>query len=247
MNRLMLLLGWVALSSAAIHAEDAYTRLGFPPYQRPWQASDYQRVSQLLSSGQVKLWRYDDPLGAKYLARLTAMENLGLYTRPELPLETRLQMLDVTVMKAVGQIAGQYVKQAQLQPAGSRSYREMIQLHAYTLRIMELSMLLVEQLLPAIPRDEPGNLKIRNLQASLLKTGDIFRESIGLASEIKIMPAQDITFLLRSMQAVLPILKRGFTPDFKLEARKALQANRPLYWNAADLAAVDAMLVELGK
>jgi len=230
-------------ANAQVANPSVYLKAGIPAVNREWAGSDYVRTLQVLSSGAVPLPYYSDREGAELLNRLTATENLSFHRHRSLPVGARLGDW-INLFQSTNSLMKMYYASS---PDGRKQHAEIARLLAFSLYVASEGLNLVDEFLPTVPRD--GQYAGRMAGLRQMKSGltSVFVGLEGALTEDNGLTADDKSVLLDAMALTLPRLKTVFTPEYKFELRKKLQADRALFKNANDVARIDSMIHELGS
>ena len=221
-----------------------YVKAGIPTPSRAWTGADYTQAVNVLESGASPLPRFSDSNGAAVLNRMTAVENLGFYLDPSVPLETRFgDYLALSI--GANTLFTLYVESPR--DSAGKTQLETAALMAYRLRIAVAGLDLVDALISTVPRDEKYATRV----ASMKTTQTAYAATLGDA-EIMLtaehgFSAAGRSLVLRAMADTLPTLKRAFQPFYREELRQKLEADRAKLSDAEDRRLLDAMIGQLGN
>ncbi|MES1244004.1 MAG: hypothetical protein ABUT39_20545 [Acidobacteriota bacterium] len=224
-------------------ASNPFLEAGIPASDREWHGPDYTRTSEILSAGKVALPRLSEPLGAALLGRLTSTENFSLDRNGALPIEARLGDY-LAIQQGTNKVLNLYV--ATMVRGEAKVTAEMTQIVAFSLRVSALGIDLVEEFLPKIPKDESYAARMEGLKQMYSGISTQFQGAEAMLGEIKIYSQPERSLLLDAMAGALPVLRKAFSQDFRVELRKKLEDDRSLFSSSQDLDRLQSMIRELG-
>jgi hypothetical protein len=235
---------WLARGLAAqAPSTNPYLEAGIPASDREWHGADYARTSEILSAGKVALPRLSDPLGAALLNRLTSTENFSLNRNRALPVEARLSDY-LGVQQATSTVLNLYL--AMMLRGEAKVTAEMTQIVAFSLQVSALGIDLVEEFLPKIPKDESYAKRMEGLKQMYSGMSTQFQGAEAMLGETKVYSQPERSLLLDAMADALPVLKKAFSQDFRVELRKKFEEDRKLFSSSQDLDRLQSMIRELG-
>ena len=229
------------MTSSASDDGKAFVEAGLPAISREWMGDDYVRAAEVLAAGKVQLPHLSDAQGRLLLQRLTATENLSFCRNRTLPLEQRLDGL-FKLMGGSNAISKQYMAAAN---KGANVHTELAQQLAFLLRVAVLGVQLVDEFQPTIPKDEKYAVRMDGLKQIYSGLTTMFAGAETSLSEKKFYSAEDLSLLLTAMAETLPIVKKAFASDYKLELRKKLESRRAAFPQSEDAQKLQRMISEL--
>jgi hypothetical protein len=233
----------LAAQTAQNAASNPYLEAGIPASDREWHGADYARTSEILSAGKVALPRLSDPLGAAVLNRLTSTENFSLNRNRALPVEARLSDY-LAIQQSANEVLNLYL--ATMLRGEAKVTAEMTQIVAFLLRVSALGIDLLDEFLPKIPKDESYAKRMEGLKQMYSGMSTQFQGAEVMLREMNVYSQAERSLLLDAMAGVLPVLKKAFSQDFRVELRKKLEDDRKLFQNSQDLERIQAMIRDLG-
>jgi hypothetical protein len=240
---LFLVFGLAPAFAAQEAALNPYLEAGAPASDRVWQGADYARTSEILSAGKVALPRLSEPLGAALLKRFTSTDNFALHRNLALPIEARLSDY-LGVQQATSTVLNLYLEV--MVRGEMKVTSEMVQLVAFSLQLSSLGIDLVEEFLPKIPKDESYATRMDGLKQMYSGISTQFQGAETMLGESNIYSEPERSLLLDAMAATLPVLKKTFSQDYRVELRKKLENDRKLFQGSQDLERLQSMIRELG-
>jgi hypothetical protein len=240
---LLLVFGLAHGLAAQNAASNPYLEAGIPASDREWHGADYARTSEILSAGKVALPRLSDPLGAALLDRFTSTENFSLDRNRSLQIEARFGDY-LGVQQATSTVLNLYL--AAMLRGEAKVTAEMTQLVAFSLKASALGIDLVEEFLPKIPKDESYATRMDGLKQMYSGISTQFQGSEAMLGETNVYSDQERSLVLDAMAGALPVLKKAFSPDYRIELRKRFEDDRKLFKSSQDLERLQAMIRELG-
>jgi hypothetical protein len=220
-----------------------YLEAGIPASDREWHGADYARTSEILSAGKVALPRLSDPLGAALLNRLTSTENFSLARNRSLPIEARFGDY-LAMQQGANEVLNLYIA-ATVRGEGKLT-SEIVRIVAFSLQVSALAVDLVEEFLPKIPKDENYATRMAGLKQMYSGISTQFQGSEVMLGETNVYSQPERSLLLDAMAGALPVLKKAFSPDYRIELRKKLEDDRKHFQSSQDLERLQAMIRELG-
>lgn len=239
---LLLVFGLAPALAAQAHS-NPYLEAGIPASDREWNGADYFRTSEILSAGKVALPRLSDPLGAALLNRFTSTDNFSLDRNRSLPIETRLGDY-LGIQQATSTVLNLYL--AMMVRGEAKATAEMTQLVAFSLKVSSLGIDLIEEFLPKIPKDESYATRMDGLKQMYSGISTQFQGAETMLGESNIYSQSERSLLLDAMAGALPILKKAFSGDYRIELRKKFEEDRKLFSSSQDLDRLQSMIRELG-
>ena len=128
---------------------------------------------------------------------------------------------------------------------GENVHSETAQLLAFMLRITTQGVSLTDEAMSIIPKDDKYAARmdaVKNMRSGLTTVFVGVEISLG---ETNFYTADDLSQLLDAMAETLPIAERMFTPDYKTELRKKLEARRPAFPRPEDACRLQGMISQL--
>lgn len=241
---LLLVFGLAHGLAAQKAASNPYLEAGIPASDREWHGVDYARASEILSAGKVALPRLSDPLGAALLNRLTSTENFSLNRNRDLPVEARLSDY-LAIQQGANKVLNLYL--STMLRGEAKVTAEMTQIVAFSLQVSALGIDLVEEFLPKIPKDESYAKRMEGLKQMYSGISTQFQGAEAMLGESNIYSQPERSRLLDAMAGALPVLKKAFSQDFRVELRKKLEDDRKLFQSSQDLDRLQSMIRELGS
>jgi hypothetical protein len=232
----------LALSQGPLGDASALAEAGIPALSREWVGDDYARAAGLLAAGKVPLPRLSDETGRLFLQRLTSTENFSFYRNRTLPIEQRLDNL-LKLMSGSGTIMKQYATAAN---KGLDLHREITQQLAFSLRFAAMGVQLIDEFLPTIPKDDKYPVRMDGLKRTNGGLTSIFVGAEMSLSETKFYSPEDLSLLLGAMAETLPVVKKAFPPDYRIELRKKLESRKSAFPRKEDAQSIQRMIDELG-
>lgn len=231
--------------AAAAMAADSnpFLEAGIPAAGREWGGPDYVRTAEILGAGKVTLPRYSDPKGAALLQRMTSTDNFSLHRNKSIALSVRMEDF-LQVQQGANSLLKLYLN-ATVQ--GTDYKPEMARLAAFVLHSSALGVDLVEEMLPTLPRDEKYETRMAGLKQMNSGLTTIFVGSEQMLTPRNGFSAEELSVLLEAMARTLPRLKQAFPPEYRIELRKKLEADRVRFKADEDIRRIDAMIRELGS
>lgn len=214
-----------------------------PAPSRLWMSEDYAKAAQVLLSGRVPLPRYSSKDGADVLARLNALENLSFFLSPTLPVQRRMEDYN----QLFNSLRGIWKLYASAESQANPPETEYAAQVAFLLHVSATGIELIDEYLAAIPRDDLYASRLEGLKTVkkyLTLQFATLERSIATSNEFA---PRERSMVLNAMSDTLPVLKRAFAPDYKLELSLNLRADRELSKDTADRELYDTMIKELGK
>jgi hypothetical protein len=221
----------------------ALVEAGVPALSREWSVADYQQAATVLASGKVPLPTLADPEGRAFLKRLTSTDNLSFARNKTLPVAARLEDFG-KMMIAPNQILKQYLAAAN---KGAQLHAEIALQMSFVLHIAEEGVLLAEEFIPTIPKDNKYKIRLDGLKKMNSGLTSIFVGAESSLGENTFYSQEDLSLLLQAMADTLPTVKRAFPPDYKIEFRKKLEARLPSFPAEQDTANLKKMIAEIGR
>jgi hypothetical protein len=240
----LLILGLAHGLAAQNAASNPYLEAGIPASDREWHGADYVRTSEILSAGKAALPRLSDPLGAALLNRLTSTENFSLNRNRALPIEARLGDY-LAIQQASSEILNLYL--ATMLRGEAKVTAEMTQIVAFSLQVSALGIDLLDEFVPKIPKDESYATRMEGLKQMYSGISTQFQGAEVMLGETDVYSQPERSLLLDAMAGALPVLKKAFSQDFRVELRKKLEDDRKLFQSSQDLERLQLMLRELGS
>lgn len=226
----------------AAHSE-SLVEAGVPALGREWSGMDYKQAADVLLSGRVPLPTLADAEGRIFLKRLTSPENFSFTRNKTLPISARLQ--DFTeLMGAPNAILKKYLAAAY---KGANLHAEVALQLAFMLHVAEEGILLADEFLPTIPKDERYEIRLDGLKKMYSGMTTVFVGAEASLGESNFYSHEDLSVLLQAMAEVLPVVQRAFPPDYKIELRKKLEARLSAFPAEQDTANLKKMIVEIGR
>ena len=231
--------------AAAAMAGDSnrFLEAGIPAVSRGWTGPDYVRTSEVLGAGKVALPKFSDPEGAALLRRVTSTDNFKLHHDKTIALPTRLG--DFMQMQ---QGASSLLKVYLDATVKGGSYKpEIARLAAFVLHSSALGVELVDEMLPTIPKDDQYETRMAGLKQMNSGLTTVFVGAEQMLTPRNGFSAEELSVLLEAMARTLPQIKKAFAPDYRIELRKKLEADRVRFKADEDIRRIDAMIRELGS
>ena len=245
MHVLSVLLIALTFGDSFVQAESidgtAFVEAGIPALSRDWSGDDYAQVAQVLAAGRLPLPRLTDEQGRLFLQRLTSKENLSFYRNHSLPIQQRMEGF-FKLMGGANAIAKQYMAAAN---KGLDVHREIAQQLAFLLRATAVTVQLIDEFLPTVPKDEKYPVRMAGLKQTYSGLTTAFVGAETSLSETRFYSPDDLTALLDAMSETLPTVKKVFSPDYKRELRKKLESHRAAFLRAEDTKNIQKMIDEL--
>ena len=246
MRVLSVLLVALIFGASVAHAGNvngfASVEAGIPALSREWSGADYAQAAQVLAAGKLPLPRLTDEQGRLFLQRLTSEENFSLYRNRSLPIQQRMEGF-FKLMGGANAIAKQYMAAAN---KGLDVHREIAQQLAFLLHVTAVSVQLIDEFLPTVPKDEQYPVRMAGLKQTYSGLTTAFVGAETSLSETRFYSPDDLTILLNAMSETLPAVKKAFSPDYKIELRKKLESHRSAFPRAEDTQNIQRMIDELG-
>ncbi len=230
-------------TAAPVAASNPFLEAGIPAASREWAGPDYVRTAEVLGAGKVALPRHSDPEGAALLQRLTSTDNFSLHRNKSIALPVRMEDF-LQVQQGANSLLKLYLS-ATVQ--GTDYKPEMARLAAFVLHSSALGVDLVEEMLPTLPRDDKYETRMAGLKQMNSGLTTIFVGAEQMLTPRNGFSAEDLSVLLEAMARTLPRLKHAFPPEYRIELRKKLEADRVRFKADEDIRRIDAMIRELGS
>ncbi|MES1244006.1 MAG: hypothetical protein ABUT39_20555 [Acidobacteriota bacterium] len=122
---------------------------------------------------------------------------------------------------------------------------EMARLVAFSLKVSALGIELVEEFLPKIPKDESYAARMDGLKQMYSGISTQFQGAEAMLHETSVYSGSERTLVLDAMAGALPVLRKAFSQDYRVELRKKFEDDRKHY-QGQDLERLQAMIRELG-
>ena len=226
--------------SGAVADDNPFIAGGVPASDREWNGGDYVATFQTIQTRKVPLPLLEDKFGKQIIDRLTNTKNFALNKNKGLPLNQRLGDY-LQIQQGLNSILKVYVTQAN---QGKDLHRESAAILAFSLRVAALGVELVNEFIPTIPKDDKYEVRMQGLKQMYAGLTTSFAGAVTSLSETKFYSDDDLTIILTAMHATLPILKQGFTPDYKGELQVRL-ARYKKQFEGDDLKFVEGMIKTL--
>jgi len=231
----------IAFSQTSPVGVSPLVEAGIPALSREWMGDDYLQAAKVLAQGKLPLPRVADDQGRLFFQRLTATENLSLFQNRTLPLQSRMPSF-FNLLEGVSAISKQYMAAA---TKGLDVHAEMAQQQAFGLRMVAVGMQLMDEFIPTIPQDEKYAVRMAGVKQAYSGLTSMFVGAEMSLSEARFYSPADLTLLLKAMAETLPLAKKAFTADYKLELRNKLKAHQATFTGAEDAKTLDQMIAEL--
>jgi hypothetical protein len=215
---------------------------GIPAPSRSWSGPDYARTNEVLAGGKVALPRYSDPAGAAVLRRLTSTDNFSLHYDKTIALPTRMEDF-LELQKGASSLLKLYLDAL---VKGGDYKTEIAHLSAFVLHSSALGVDLVDEMLPTIPRDDKYETRMAGLKQMNSGLTTVFVGAEQMLTPRNGFSPEDLSVLLEAMTRTLPRLKKAFPPDYRIELRKKLEADK-VRFKGEDARRIDEMIRELGS
>src|SRR5262249_20787681 len=121
-------------------------------------------------------------------------------------------------------------------------HHEVTALMAYMLLTVKETLIIVDEFLPTIPKDDTYEDRMKGLQTMKQGVTTVFSGAEVSLSETKIYDASDLSVLLRAMAECLPVVDRSFSSATKQEFSRKLQSRMNQFTGPEDREALTAML-----
>lgn len=228
--------------SAAFCEDTLYLRAGIPAATREWTGGDYARTLQVISSGVAPLPYFSDKQGAELLNRIMAMENFSFHRNRSVPIQVRLEDF-LKQYQSVNSLMKIYYSKS---PNGRQQHAELSRLLAYSLHTAAEGMALVDEFLPTIHKDGQYATRMDGLRQMKSGLTTAFVGAELTLTEDNGFTNEDRSAVLGAMASTLPKLNSVFTPEYRSELRRKLQADSLKFKNATDIAKINSMIRDLG-
>lgn len=214
---------------------------GIPAFSREWTGDDYVRVAEILTSGKVSLPQLSSDEGKSFLKRLTSTENFSLHRNQTLPLGVRME----DTMKVIGgtnQIIKRYAAAA---GRGQNVHAEIAQMMAFAIRTAAIAIQLIDEFMLTVPKDDSYEVRLSGLKQMNRGMMQVFTGAEISLSETKFYSPEDLSLLLEAMAEVMPVAKKAFPTDFRLEFRKKLESRQKAFSGEKDTQNLEKLIKEL--
>ena len=227
---------------AAAHSQ-ALVEAGVPAFGREWSGLGLPTHRRDPSSGKVPLPTLADPEGRAFLKRLTSTENLSFARDSHLPINARGDDFG-KLMQGSSTIIMQYVTAAN---KGAKVHTETVMQMCFTLRLAEAGIVLVDEFIPTIAKDDKYEVRLAGLKKMYSGLTSIFVGAETSLGETSFYSPEDLSLLLQAMEEVLPTVRKAFPAGYDLELRKKLEARQAGFPAEKDAANLQKMIAELGS
>ena len=104
---------------------------------------------------------------------------------------------------------------------------------------------LVDEFMPTVPRDDKYPVRVNGLKQMNAGLTEIFAGAVTSLSETSFYTPEDLSLMLDAMAETLPSMKKSFAPDYRIELRKKLEADRATFSRPQDARDIQQMLTDL--
>ncbi len=194
-----------------------YIEAGYSAGEVRWTAKDYEKAAQLmLTNKELPLPTLADPDSTAIFQRMTDPANLAVLENKKVPVTARFIFL-MNIGKQVGPIWDTYSSQVD---QGKKVSEEVVRLFAFSLHLYKHTVLLAEEFLPQMPKDNLYETRRGGLKKMQKEIADIFLlgES-SLRADSKFSDEQRST-AIAAMREAMPVAKRSFNFNFRHELRQ---------------------------
>jgi hypothetical protein len=208
-----------------------------------WSGADYQRAAEVLSSGKIPLPTLADAEGRAFFKRFTSTENLNFAFDTNLPIAVRLDDFSGSLTTGVKTILMQYLTAAN---KGVNVHTETALILSFMLRLGAAGIVLVEEFVPTIPKDDKYDVRLGGLKRMNSGLTTVFLGAETSLGETSFYSHEDLSQILQTMVEVLPTFLKVFPGGYRVELRKKLEERGKAFPGEKDAANLQKMLGELG-
>ena len=194
---------------------------GAPATDREWNASDLQRVADLLgpiaANEPTKLPRFDSQASGRFMARLASDQNFGLIHDHNIGLQQRLAET-IALSQAIAKLTGVYIAASN---QGAVFDREMVELEALIVKVNLEVWSGVDELRATLSEEQ---LKAREGGMAQIRSGsaEVIEGLITTFTETNVYRLPELRRLAGYVVDSLPKLGRRLTPEASQEMRVRL-------------------------
>ncbi len=228
--------------TSAAAADSSLVEAGIPALGREWSGADYLQAAKVLAEGKVPLPRLTDEQGRLFLQRLTTTDNFSRYRDSTLPLEKRLPDY-FNLLTGATAILKEYLAAADKK---LDVHREFAQQLAFGMRMAAMGVQLMDEYLPTIPKDDKYETRMAGMKRAYGGLMTMYGGAEASLSDTRFFSPSDLTLLVSTMAETLPVVKKGFSADYKAEFRKKLESHRTTFTDAEGAKALQQMIDEFG-
>ena len=232
----------IVLPQTVAAEKSTLVEAGIPALDREWTGNDYMQAAKLLSEGKVPLPKLSDEEGRLFIERLTNTGNFSLYRDRTLPLEKRLPDF-FNLLAGASVIMKMYLPLAE---KGMDVHREFSMQLAFGMRMAAMGVQLIDEFLPTIPKDDKYEVRMAGMKRAHGGLMQMYSGAETSLSDRRFYSPADLTLLLTTMAETLPVVKKAFSPEYKVEFRKKLETHRAAFPDGEDARAIRQMIDELG-
>lgn len=212
MERHLKAVGWVTLWISLIipmlgmMSAQTYGAPGYPPADRPWDATDYQRLRGLIVTGQQPLPTLADKASNAVFKRMISNQNVAQTKSRDKTISAGERMMAlVTSLGAVQHMTVLYLKEVN---KGKPYERELAKLLVYMLNTAGPSIKLGDEFIASMPRDDKYETRLGGMRQAHNGLAQIFSGAIVSISETHIYSKPSTLELVQASLDNLPAYQR---------------------------------------
>jgi len=167
------------------------------------------------------------------------MENLAFHANKALPIGTRIPDF-LKILQSTNAIVALYLNRPEEQIKAC--HYELAALQGYMMRIAESGLVLFNEFIPQIPKDENYATRMDGVRQMKGGITTMFAGIFTSTTEEGLYTPEDRTIMYQAMADTLPVLREAFQPDYRVELRQKLVAERKKLTNPTDIHYLDTMI-----
>lgn len=206
-----------------------------------WGASEYEQLAEQLVANKISLPTLGDAKTKKLFERMVSAENIEFANDAARPLAQRVQDL-LRISRSNAEFLKEYGSAIS---SGKRLGAEGARELAFSLRLSELMLKVMQEFLATLPRDK--NYLSRLFGRAQMQLG-VLQQVMGVIAsleETEIYSTGDRSLMLTALAATVPTLKSVCDADVRDELKRVLYSYRPLFGAPEDLKRIDSIEQEL--
>jgi hypothetical protein len=219
-----------------------YIEAGYPAGEVRWTGKDYEKAAGvMLNNKELPLPTLADPDSTTIFQRMTDPANLAVLENKKTMVTARFMFL-MSIDKQVSPIWNTYVAQLD---QGKKVNDEVVRLFAFILHLGKHAVLLAEEFVPQMPKDNLYESRRAALKKFQKGIAEIFLRGEDSLKETGNFSKENRTIILTTMREVMPVAKRSFNFNFRHELRGKLAQRLKDAQNPADREMLQAIVDEL--
>lgn len=246
MRTLPTFLLWLVLAflpTRLLADERTLTAAGIPDLDQKWGSNQYLKTFQVLKAGKIPLPRNSEESGRKFLQRITSLENIQFLSSQQVSLTER-------VTEAYELMAGAsavFMQYADACDHGAALHHELAQQCGFILRVGAVGNRLLNEALSTLKPGEREEAQAKALEKARNGAKEMFEGMGDMLSEKGFQAPEDIALVLDAMIEVMPVFKKVFPPDYRIELLKKLELRKAGLPGAENISKMQRLVDELAK